>query len=368
MLIAYDSQVFQFQVYGGISRYFVNLAQRVACEEHVVVAASWYINNYLSELTPDLVKGVKVTGYPRGGRMFDWLADKYESMIISWSSADVLHETYYAYKSKGPAKVPTVLTVYDMIHERFVNSFPQGDDTIQRKKAAVFRASHIICISENTRRDLLELYDLDPNKVSVVYLGHDLKFATRESKQCSIVISQSQPYLLYVGHRGSYKNFNRFLRAYACSSWLRENFQIICFGGGAFQPDEIELIKELSIKPGQIKQVSGDDETLVAYYKNAAVFVYPSLYEGFGIPPLEAMGLGCPVVCSNASSIPEVVGDAGEYFDPESIDSIRDSLDKVLQSTEKRSNLIRTGLNKCNQYSWDRCASETLAIYRGLGK
>lgn len=367
MKILYDSQVFQFQTYGGISRYFVNLAQRVAREEQVVVAASWYINNYLAELPPGLVKGVKVAGRPsRGGRIFDWVAKTHEKIVMARANPDILHETYYAYQSKAKSTVPTVLTVFDMIHERFKSSFPQDDETIQQKKAAVFRASHVICISENTRRDLLALYELDPSKVSVVYLGHDLQSASRCSEVDTLVINQLQPYLFYVGHRGNYKNFNGFLRAYASSSWLRENFQIICFGGGSFQPDEMDLIKELSIKPHQIKQVSGGDEALVAYYQSAAALVYPSLYEGFGIPPLEAMGLGCPVICSNTSSIPEVVGDAGEYFDPEQIDSIRTALETVLQSSERRADLVAKGFKKCSEYSWDRCANETLVIYRGL--
>jgi len=105
---------------------------------------------------------------------------------------------------------------------------------------------------------------------------------------------------------------------------------------------------------------------LAAHYQNAAAFVYPSLYEGFGIPPLEAMALGCPVICSNTSSVPEIVGVAGEYFDPEHIESIRTSVESVLQSTERRAELIQNGFKKCAEYSWERCASETLAIYRGI--
>ncbi|NOQ94227.1 MAG: glycosyltransferase, partial [Methylophaga sp.] len=145
-------------------------------------------------------------------------------------------------------------------------------------------------------------------------------------------------------------------------------FRIVCFGGGQFRGDEIELIRELSIKPRELEQVSGGDNMLAVYYKNAAVFVYPSLYEGFGIPPLEAMALGCPVICSNTSSIPEVVGDSGEYFDPQSIESMSVAVENVLQSTERHAELIRKGFIKCAEYSWDRCAAETMDIYRGLAK
>lgn len=180
------------------------------------------------------------------------------------------------------------------------------------------------------------------------------------------MLNQSSPYLLYVGERASYKNFKAFLLAFSGSAWLRDNFRIICFGGGSFRADEMELARELSLKPYQVEQVGGDDGALAAHYQNAAAFVYPSLYEGFGIPPLEAMALGCPVICSNTSSISEVVGDVGEYFDPEHIDSIRTSVEAVLQSSERRAELTRKGFKKCTEYSWERCANETLAIYRGL--
>ena len=94
--------------------------------------------------------------------------------------------------------------------------------------------------------------------------------------------------------------------------------------------------------------------------------VYPSKYEGFGIPPLEAMSLDCPVICSNTSSIPEVVGDAGEYFDPYDVDSIMSSIERVLQSSVRRAELVLLGRERCKRFSWKRCAQETLAVYRRL--
>jgi glycosyltransferase involved in cell wall biosynthesis len=143
---------------------------------------------------------------------------------------------------------------------------------------------------------------------------------------------------------------------------------VVCFGGGDLREDELELMRELALSPALVEQVGGGDDVLAVYYENAAAFVYPSLYEGFGIPPLEAMALGCPVVCSNTSSIPEVVGDAGEYFDPADVDSIRTSLENVLQSNERRAELIQKGFKKRAEFSWERCAKETLKIYRGLAK
>ncbi len=337
----------------------------------MVVSAAMHVNNYLAELPSGMVRGVKGGKRPqRGGRVFDWVGDIFDRAAISRTNPDIVHETYYARKVIVPASIPTVLTVFDMIQERFAcrfpGQFPPRDDIVNRKAAAISRASHVICISENTRRDLLELYKLDSKKVSVVHLGYDLLNGGRDSDR--LTFNDTLPYLLYVGERAGYKNFKALLRAYAGSTWLRNNFRIVCFGGGAFRADEMELAKELAIKPYQLEQVGGGDDVLVSYYQRAAAFIYPSLYEGFGIPPLEAMALGCPVICSNTSSIPEVVGDAGEYFDPERIDSICASVEVVLQSAEKRADLIQKGFRKCNGYSWDRCAAKTLEIYRGLVK
>lgn len=369
MKILYDSQIFRLQAYGGISRYFVNLAQRVACEEQVVISASLYVNSYLAKMATNLVKGVKVARRPsRGGGILDLAGSAFDRIVIARTNPDIVHETYYSKESSVPPSIPTVLTVYDMIHERLASKVSFAEDITQRKRMAISRASHIICISESTRRDLLELYELDSKKVSVVPLGYDLLSTGLRTSEDTPVLSQPSPYVLYVGERAAYKNFKAFLRAFAGSAWLCENFRIICFGGGALQADEIELLSELSIKPHQIKLVGGGDDVLAEYYQNAAILVYPSLYEGFGIPPLEAMALGCPVVCSNTSSIPEIVGDAGEYFDPENIDSIRAALETVLQSSEKRAKLIQKGFKKCTEYSWDRCANKTLEIYRGLVK
>ena len=367
MKIAYNSQIFQMQEYGGISRYFANLVQRVACEEQVVVLASLAINKYLADLPQDLVKRVPLPWRPpRGARILENIGSAIDRMVLPGIAPDILHETYYAYKSVGPASTPTVLTVYDMTHERFKNCFSEKDDTIARKKAAVSRASHVICISENTRRDLIELYGVEPEKTSVVYLGYEVLNGGIVSGSGGL--TEQQPYLLYVGDRSEYKNCQSLLRAYASSPWLRDNFRIVCFGGGSFRADELDLIQQLGIKPEQIVQTGGGDDVLAAYYKHAAAFVYPSMYEGFGIPPLEAMALGCPVICSNTSSIPEVVGDAGEYFDPMEIESIRTSIEKVLQSSENRNILVQKGYSQCEEFSWDRCASETLEIYRRLIK
>jgi glycosyltransferase involved in cell wall biosynthesis len=367
MRVAFDSQIFTMQEYGGISRYICSLAVQLnnTADIEAKIFAPFYINAYLDNLKSSMVYGVRIPRIPKTGTIFHlgglWLARG----VISRFSPHIVHETYYSAHSVGSKPARTVITVYDMIHERFSSLFSQNDQTSKLKRESVLRADHVICISENTRRDLLDLVPISPDRVSVVYLGFDqLSFI---DKNLSVALPSTKlPYLLFVGGRSHYKNFTGLLRAYASSTWLINNFRIICVGGGRLQIAELELMKELGIPIELIEQNNADDNMLAALYRNAAAFVYPSMYEGFGIPPLEAMSLECPVICSNTSSIPEVVGDAGEYFEPDNVESIRVAIERVLQETGRREELVQKGIERCALFSWERCAAETLEIYRSL--
>ncbi len=258
-----------------------------------------------------------------------------------------------------PRSARRVVTVYDMIHERFPDSFSPRDRGKQIKAHAVQRADHVICISENTRRDLIETLGIPEEKTSVCYLGCSL--STRIAQNAT---QKRSPYILYVGHRGGYKNFETLLRAYGHSTLLKSEFRLVCFGGGAFTSREKAMIEELGILPTSIKQVSGNDDVLAGLYNTASVFVYPSLYEGFGIPPLEAMSFDCPVVCSNAGSLPEVVGNAAEMCDPRNEENIRQAIVKVVTSSDLSRDLVSRGRLRVKIFSWERCAMETLATYK----
>jgi glycosyltransferase involved in cell wall biosynthesis len=278
---------------------------------------------------------------------------------------DIVHETYFSPYRLGSRRARRVLTIYDMIHEKFPASFPFSNKTSQYKALAVNRADHIICISESTRRDALEILGIPPEKSSVIYLGFDLMGAASAPNKTPTCLAR-KPFLLYVGNRGGYKNFLRLLQAYGASPQLRSEYDLICFGGGAFLAEELETMRKLGLNSGQISQLGGDDRLLAQLYEHASAFVFPSLYEGFGIPPLEAMSHDCPVVCSNTSSIPEVVGDAGEYFDPVDIDNMRTAIERVVGSESHQKQLIEKGHERLKSFSWDRCAAETLDVYKNL--
>lgn len=173
-----------------------------------------------------------------------------------------------------------------------------------------------------------------------------------------------RPYILYVGHRDGYKNFHTALLAYATSTRLATEFDLVAFGGPAFSTDEQAMIASLSLRPSSVVRLGGSDTELARAYRHARALVYPSRYEGFGIPPLEAMSCGCVVACSNASSIPEVVGDAALSFDPNDIDAARQALEESCFSEDTRARLLARGAIRVRELTWDRCARETIAAYR----
>lgn len=366
MLVGFDYQIFAEQEFGGISRYFCALATELAKQPGVKarILAPLHVNAYLrTGAAADAAMGCYVRRLPKTGRLIRAASASLFGPMSRALRPDIIHETYYAARPTSGLRVPRVLTVYDMIHERFPENFPAGDTVAVRKAAAVRRADHVFCISENTKRDLLEIHGLPEDRVSVIYLGCD---AVPEAGPRVQDLVGGGPYLLYVGARAGYKNFAGLLHAYAASTWLKGNFRLVCFGGGELTPAECLTLRELGIPESCVVHLGGGDDRLATLYRNAAAFVYPSLYEGFGIPPLEAMSVGCPVICSQTSSIPEVVGDAGEYFEPRQVESIRAAIEHVLQSPTRRLALVERGRARQKQFSWERCARETLDVYRRL--
>lgn len=370
MRVHFDSQIFAAQSFGGISRYYASLAQHLDQLANIQarILAPVHVNGYLQALPSRLVLGSQApcTAVPKPlVRVASQLAC---AALQAARPSDILHRTYYYPLCHLPGRAKNVLTVYDMIHEKFPQHFSPRDPIAQWKKRAIAGADKIICISEHTRQDLLELNShVAPERVAVTHLGfdalHQLLPDTPARAFREQALGQDAPYILFVGSRGGHKNFRGLLQAYAASPWLRDAFGLLCFGGGAFTDTENALIAQAGVAP-RVRQIGGADALLAASYRHAALFVYPSLYEGFGIPPLEAMSLDCPVACSRASSIPEVVGDAAAMFDPSSVEDMQQAMESVLGSPDTRARLVAMGRARASLFSWQRCAETTAAIYR----
>lgn len=357
MRIRYDHQIFCAQQYGGISRYFSELSSNIASFglDEVEILAPVHVNRYQQSTGVRLI-GWRVPQIPRGRALLS-MANNVVAATQKLSAVNIYHETFFQRPNLAPLKARRVLTVYDMIEELLVDRVVKHDSP---KMAAIKRADHIIAISESTRRDLLEMSGVAPEKVSVVYLGNSIPRHVRAAQQ-----KGHKPYFLYVGRRDGYKNFSRVLRAMSMSAHLSSNFVVRCFGGGALTEEEKLAAGAAGVT---VLHVAGDDHLLADLYANAEALVYPSLYEGFGLPPLEAMSLGCPVACSNTSSLPEVVGNAAVLFDPNKPDELVAALERIAGSPDTRRDLIKRGHEQSAQFSWRRCAGETRAIYCGLIK
>lgn len=364
MKIAFDYQIFTSQSYGGVSRYFAALARELALlGEECHVVAPIHRNQYLRKFGISNIHGVGLKRFPpKTGRIFRAINHLLSPILLQNIKPAIIHETYYA-SSSFKKKQARIVTVHDMIHEKFREQFSDRDKTSLYKQNAIKRADHIISISHSTKNDLCEIFDVPPEKVTVVHHGVD-NFRNKDFLEQGV--TAHRPYLLYVGSRKGYKNFLRMLQAVASNKQLFNTFDIVAFGGGAFTDCELALIASLCFREGSVRQCSGGDRKLTALYRSASVFVYPSLYEGFGLPPLEAMVHDCPVVASNTSSIPEIIDDAGEYFDPYDLERMGDAIERVVFDEGRRFQLIENGRKRIGLFTWKQCALETREVYRGV--
>jgi glycosyltransferase involved in cell wall biosynthesis len=370
MRVLFDSQIFCFQRFGGISRYVASLAAELAEINSVrpLIVAPFHINDYLPALPKSLVRGRRIA-WLRNLKLLAYAASAVPGSFWRYKfRPDIVHNTYY-YPVRRVSPARRIITVYDLIHEKYPDNLSASTSIGRWKAMAVAGADHVICISENTRRDVLNTYPIDENRVSVTYLGCDSleHILVNESGSTfrTRVFGADAPYILFVGSRVGYKNFDALLSAFANSASLRNNFCLLCFGGGDFTGLERSAMAKANIAD-RVKCIGGSDSLLASCYSHAALFVYPSLYEGFGLPPLEAMALGCPVACSGTSSLPEVVGDAAIMFDPASVDSIQSALESVLESTALASALVERGRVRKLQFTWKNCARATVNIYKDV--
>lgn len=366
MRIAFDYQAFCNQSFGGVSRYFACLAEQFAALEHDVrIFAPLHQNHYVKDLPSEIVQGFGLTRYPpRSWSLLIPINRFVARRAIKKWRPDIVHETFYSPYRSGPGASRTVITVHDMIHELFKESFPPNDPTTNIKRMAINRADHVICVSENTRLDLIDLFGISEEKVSCVH--HGFEHVLPPGREGIAKPESDRPFLLYVSGRSGYKNFTGFLHSIAASRKLIRDFDVIAFGGGRFMPAQRALAKQLGFKDSQVRHVTGDDSLLGSYYEQARAFVYPSLYEGFGFPPLEAMAYKCPVISSKTSSMPEVIGEAAEFFDPNDIEDMTRAIESVVYSDERINQLKALGQARLKNFSWRRCAEETLAIYKRL--
>ena len=368
MRILFDHQIYHYQNYGGISRYFYELTKGLLrldneCQNSIFLSE----NEFTFEKSLYNSRKFVPFDFKGKGTIKKYLNQKVSENIIKRGEYDIFHPTYYdTYFLDGIlGKRPFVVTFYDLIHEKLSHRYPHfvtGLDQMRANRQKLLKeASAIIAISNSTKRDIIEYYGIDENRIHVTYLAHSVNPAGSEDATAN----KLGDYILFVGNRWGYKNFNTFIEAIQPLLTREGNIKVICAGGGAFQPNETGLLSSLNIQ-NQVSQVPINDNTLASLYKNAILFVFPSLYEGFGIPVLEAFGNGCPTILSNVSSLPEIGGDAALYFDPEDKGDILAQVEKFVYRPELREEYKIKGLKQAEKFSWNLMSSQTLDIYKSI--
>jgi len=230
------------------------------------------------------------------------------------------------------------------------------------------RSHHIITVSENSKSEIIKYLNVSEEKISVIYGGYADIFKLESDDRLSSDVKRKYNitgnYLLYVGTLEPRKNLLGLIRAYA-QSRAKDDFILVLAGGKGWQYENIfKLVRELKLENRIIFTGYVPENDLPGLYQGATLFVYPSFYEGFGLPPLEAMACGLPVIVSHTTSLPEVVGDAGVYVDPNDVEQISFSIDTVLSDSELRQTLIQRGLERAKLFSWEKAAKETLKLYQ----
>lgn len=265
-------------------------------------------------------------------------------------------------------KNPFIVTVHDLIRSCFSFSRETTAERILLKLDIRYikRASHIIAASQNTRNDLIKYLKIPIDRISVIYSGIDHSVF----KPYNIKL-HDKPYILYVGSERPRKNLGRLFEAFAKLKKEFPELKLVKVGvsgrSARYRRDTINKVDSLGISRDAIFVDHIPELDLAHYYSSAALLAYPSLYEGFGLPPLEAMACGCPVVTSDTSSLPEVVGEAGIMVNPDDIDSLAQAMRQVLTDDKLRDNMVRKGLEQAKKFSWERTAMETMEVYKKVG-
>ena len=373
MKIFLDAIMFSKEREGGISRLFREVVPLIT-EIDSGVNFLLYLRQKVR--TKHLPESEGITHlYEPSLKPWKWLfhttkvQDAFLERAYQRAKPDIFQSTFFTIPDS--ICTPFVITVHDMLDELYlgVENTPLQRQHAQLKSKCIAAADLIFSVSHCTTNDILKFYDIDPKKIVTVHHGVGLQFREIdiEEKKQDFLKKHGliRPFFLFVGMRSQRKNFIGMLKAYAEFKYKNEMDLVVVGGEEELQPWEFDLIarKALGDHIKHIKWLSDND--LVLAYNSAKAFVYPSLYEGFGLPLLEAMACGTPVIASQTSSIPEVAGEAARYFNPHEVEDIVRAMDDVLDTNTAKT-LADRGRERAKEFTWNNTAQKMLGAYKQL--
>lgn len=350
-----------WEKYGGVSKYFVELIKRFP-PETVKFLLKFTNNEYVKELPNIKTHTVLPNKNFKGkARLISEIGKIVSIPQLIKGNFDIYHPSHYDGYGLNiiPKRIRTVATIHDLNYFKIPQFYPPNSRNKRNQERMIKEVNHIIAISNKTKDDLQELFGVEESKISVIYHGIDTNWI-RNSRP----IEYLEPYFLFVGRRSEYKNYKSVLYAMQIVKLKFPEIKLYCAG---LQPSqsEIQLIKDLGLV-NNVKFISASNEELANLYKQALGFIFPSFYEGFGLPILEAMSANCPTIISNASCFPEIAKDASLYFSPENQEELAYQMLRLIDDNSLRQDLIARGNERIKDFSWDKSAQQHMEVYKSL--
>ncbi len=380
--VLFDHQAFTAHTFSGVSKSFCELLSAfpnyVKPEISIVQSNNIHLkeSGIVKDLQPaklDLQQFVSHNYFPGKGHLYRLMSNLHvicgaerineECSVNALKSGnfDVFHPTFFnSYFLRYLNSKPFVLTVHDMMPEIFPQYYGKNNPQVLEKKKLVNKAAAIVAISENTKKDLMDILNVPESKIHVIYHGAPL-----------ITTSIDEPiikarYFLYIGTRNAYKNFVKTVYDFYDFSKNNPDVKLVCTGPN-FTLQEMQLFKSLNLTE-KVLHIFVCDQDLPNLYSNAIAMIYPSLYEGFGMPILEAFACSCPTILNNKSCFPEIAGDAAIYFNSDGKDSnLAQVMQKVVSlSSKQRCEIIERSKKRLSVFSWQRSACSLAKLYESV--
>jgi len=366
MRIVYDGAIFSMQRVGGISRYITALLNRIPEDTQATLLTSR--DQIQRWLNVKRLQAVEASGapWPKMFRPIQRITERSRVHRCDAAvDADLMHWSYYTGLQRRSVSRhrlrKNVVTVYDLIHEKFPETDRKGRE-VAWKRHAIEHADLILCISETTRQDLISHYPHVADRTITTLLGNSLEgvVATQIPEEL-----RQRPFVLFVGGRGGYKNFGVLASAWKKARRYMPDLLLVIVGG-AMSDAEIDRWGLSDDRDNLFLLSYVDDGQLAALYQASAAFVFPSLYEGFGLPAIEAMSCGALLLTSGGGSLREVVGDGGILFDADAVETLAELLVAAVENPGGFLSLREQGRRWASQFTWNRTAESTFAAYRNL--